>query len=104
MSYKEQINKLIKSWKKPEDPDLVHRLFETFKEFVYDYVKNSPLDTKNIITIIKDFRTYINPDEEPSIYYFTDLICDHILLSHKGIDNRQLPVMFLYIKECEDQV
>lgn len=94
---------LIDHWNKPKESLEIYELFEFLRTAITMHISDSPLTTKGTIRIIKDLRTTVNPKREDDIYFFTDRICDRILLKHEGIDSTDLPALMYYITNCEEQ-
>jgi hypothetical protein len=95
-----KIKALIDAWEISETFD-VSEMYESFKVFIDSYQHESDLDTKCIIKIIKDLRLFLNPTKDNSIFYFTDCICDNILLKFENIDKTNITKLFSFIDECE---
>lgn len=92
---------LIDTWHVCPYTDKIDELFECLRHCTEAYVTNGTLDTPTIISIVKDMRTYINPHANVNLFYFTDIICDAILLRFEGLDVNKLPDFVEYTRECE---
>ncbi len=96
----DHIGQLIDEWHICPYSDKVDELFETFKICTKAYLMNHILDTKIIITIIKDLRAFLNPHRNENLYHFTDRICDAILLEHKGMTSETQEEFSDYLQKC----
>jgi len=94
---------LIDHWNEPKDPLEIYELFEYFKTAIMAHLANSPLNNKGTVRVIKDLREAVNPDKDADIYFFTDRICDRILLTHEGIDSKDISSLMDCIADCEEQ-
>lgn len=99
-----EVNQLLDAWDIcPYEYD-ADELFSCFKNCTEVYLKNYDLTTKTIVMIVQDLREYINPQNDPHLSYFTDIICDCILGEFKGINSGKLPVLLGFIASCENRV
>lgn len=98
------INNLLDEWNVCPYEDRVEELFSCLKNCTEVYLKNYDLNTKTIVMIVKDLREYVNPQNDPELAHFTDVICDHILGEFKGIDSSKMPVLMRFIESCENHV
>lgn len=103
MNFNCSINDLIDHWNEPEDPLEIYELFEFLRTAITMHISKNQLNIKGIVRIIKDLRETVNPKGDGDVYFFTDRICDRILLKHEGIDEEDLPILMLYIADCEQQ-
>jgi len=95
---------LIDHWNEPKDLLEISELFEFLRASIASHlsgISNNPLNTKGIIRIIKDLRELVNPKKDGDIYFFTDRVCDRILLNHEGEDN--ISNLMDYIANCEER-
>ena len=94
---------LIDHLNEPKDPLEIYELFEYFRTAIMAHLAKSPLNTQGIVRIIKDFREVINPDKDADIYFFTDRICDRILLTHEGVGSENISSLMDCIVDYEEQ-
>ena len=95
---------LIDNWHICPHVDKVDELFDCLRHCTEAYIGTGILDTKSIISVVKDMRDYINPHNNVNLFKFTDIICDAILLKFEGIDEYGLPDFMLFTRECEQRV
>ena len=101
MKLDDNIATMIDLWYVCPYSDKVDELFECLRHCTEAYVAKGILDTRAIIAIVKDMRAYINPHSNVNLFYFTDIICDAILLKFEGLDVNKLPVFITFTHECE---
>jgi hypothetical protein len=95
---------LIDYWNEPKDLLEISELFEFLRVSIVPYfseISDNLLNTKGIIRIVKDLRELVNPKKDGDIYFFTDRVCDRILLNHEGEDN--ISNLMDYIADCEER-
>jgi hypothetical protein len=101
MSIDSDIVRLIDKWYICPYSDKVDELFDCLRYCTEAYVTKGILDTKAIISIVKDIRVYINPHGNVNLFHFSDIICDAILLKFEGINEDKLPEFIEFTRECE---
>ncbi len=104
MNLDDDITVLLKKWNICPYDDKVDELFECLRNITEAYVIKGILDTKTIISIVKDLRDYINPHSNVHLFHFTDIICDAVLLKFEGIGENKLPEFIEFTRECEQYV
>lgn len=92
---------LIDAWHICPYADKVDELFECLRHCAEAYITKGILDTSTIISVVKDMRDYLNPTGNANLFYFTDIICDAILLKFEGIDGGGIPDFIEFTRECE---
>ena len=98
------MNDILDKWHICPYEDNVAELFESLKCCTESYLEASDLDTKNIVNIVEDLRLLLNPHGNKNLSYFTDIICDEILIKHKGLTKQDVGIFAKFITECEDRV
>ena len=101
MKLEAELKELINVWKVCPYSDPVEELFESLRHSTEAYVQSGELDTQAIISVVKDLRTYLNPDHNVNLFHFTDIICDAILLKFEGMVVDDLPDFIDFTRECE---
>lgn len=97
------MKEIIEEWHICPYEDNIDELFESLKYCVDAYLTaGNILDIKTIINIVQDLRTFLNPQENKNLSYFTDIICDGILFEYKGIDKSSLSDLLTYIEKCKN--
>lgn len=97
------INNLINNFNCSDDID-IHEMFSCLKNSVNIYLNNHSLSFNIIIRIIKDLRDYLNPFNDQDIFYFTDIICDCILLKFKDINKYNFDNFKQFVDDCEEML
>ena len=98
------MNDVIDNWHVCPYDDNVDELFASLRHCLESYMSVSTLTTRTRVNIVQDLRTFLNPQSNQNLAYFTDIICDGILDSFKDAGPAQLPEILDYIKECEERV
>ncbi len=102
MKCDDRVKQLIDNW----NTDHIDNLSELFNDFIMVVLRSvrgdQLLNTNVIIKAIKSLRVAINPSRDKDILYFSDLICDKILVMFEGIGEKQLPELFTFIHHCEE--
>ena len=98
------MEEIIDNWHICPYDDKVDDLFAALRHCLTAYIEVEPLTTKTIVNIVQDLRTFLNPQENKNLAYFTDIICDGILDKFKGAEYSQLPEIMDYIQQCEERV
>lgn len=97
------IEVLIDQWYICPYTDKVDELFDCLRHCTEAYVTKGVLNTSTIISIVKDMRDYLNPHGNANLFFFTDVICDSILLKFEGMENDKLPAFISFTHECESR-
>lgn len=90
---------LISNWTVTDDD--IEDMFEILYHCSVSYIKRGPLDHMLIIQIIKDLRENLDVVTNTNYMYFTDIICDAILLNHMCTTVDTIPELYDTIQVCK---